>query len=209
MKNNLTHASLKGDYVARLRLQGMGVFNGVLKNINQTECSVEMDCNAEEGTRCFLWIQVKDAEHYSRGNIVKSDFHRVTIRIENGLSLYRIIARHEILLEDSTLKQLIRAQSYQNVIGVVDTRQDSSDRKLNCWEANKCGKENYCVAGTSVKFDGLFGGKNGGRFCAFIDETLCKNGRPLTGEKKLVKCSECDFFYEILRDATIDQGQYA
>ncbi len=187
----------------------MGVFHGVLKNINQTECLVEMDCIAEEGMRCFLWIQVKDTEYYSRGNIVKSDANGIIMRMENGLSLYRIITRQEILLEGSTLKQLIRAQSYQNIIGIVEDSRKVSDRKRNCWEANQCGKENYCVAGTSVKFDGLFGGRNGGRFCAFIDETLCKDGRPLTGEKKLIKCSECDFFDEILRDATMDHGPYS
>ncbi|MBF0438327.1 MAG: hypothetical protein HQL93_04310 [Magnetococcales bacterium] len=72
---------------------------------------------------------------------------------------------------------------------------------MNCWEFKKCGKENTCVAGISAKFDGYFGGKNGGRFCAFIDGTECASGKYSSSLEKFTNhCSSCDFYKKLMKD---------
>ena len=74
----------------------------------------------------------------------------------------------------------------------------------NCWEFKKCGREpggakvdekGVCPAATYEAADGFLGGKNGGRFCAFITGTFCcENGDAQDKEKK---CEACSFFNEL------------
>ncbi|MBF0418381.1 MAG: hypothetical protein HQL86_09060, partial [Magnetococcales bacterium] len=73
-------------------------------------------------------------------------------------------------------------------------------RKKNCWEMVKCGRESFCEAGVAEHLDGIFGGKNGGRFCAFIAGTSCKDGLPRPDEEKIKLCASCQFYAELIRD---------
>lgn len=75
--------------------------------------------------------------------------------------------------------------------------------KLNCWEFKRCGREPYgahvaelgiCPAAMERRADGFNGGKNAGRVCWVIANTLC--GGKVQGSlvEKLADCMECDFF---------------
>ncbi len=73
---------------------------------------------------------------------------------------------------------------------------------LNCWESNKCGFEpggrnveklGVCPASVAEEFDGINGGKNGGRYCWSVTGTLCNDevSGPIT--TKLATCFKCEF----------------
>ena len=74
--------------------------------------------------------------------------------------------------------------------------------KLNCWEFKKCGMEPggtrsfekcVCLATIDSTFDGLNGGKNGGRICWAVVGTFSKiSQKPCYVEKN--HCVHCDFF---------------
>lgn len=66
--------------------------------------------------------------------------------------------------------------------------------KQNCWEAKKCGQEARCPAALEIKLDGINSGKNSGRCCWVIAQTLM-DGKPQgTFAVKLAVCSACEFF---------------
>ncbi|MBF0347719.1 MAG: hypothetical protein HQL81_08620 [Magnetococcales bacterium] len=197
--------TLRNRYNVQLTLKGASTHEGVLKSISDRTATLAMQGEFVPGTRCFFRLSLGNEELYSRAQVLTTDKGHLTLLLENGLALFRKLIRTNALSESSTLRQLIKTQSLNRILAEIKehpTRE--KQRKLNCWEANQCGKEHYCAAGTSKRFDGLLGGRNGGRFCAFIDETLCKDGRPMANEKKLKHCAECSFFEELLREATSD-----
>lgn len=194
---------LKGRYSVSLTLRGLQTCAGELGGINPKTATLAVSCGPQTGTRCFLRVGVNGDELYSRGEILGTCNGRVTVQLENGLSLFRKIARFEALLEVSTLKKLQKTQATFRILEEIKKKPGLvGKRRPNCWEVSRCGKEFYCPAGVSTQYDGLFGGQNGGRFCAFVDQTLCKDGRPVGQERKLKICASCFFFQEILRDAT-------
>lgn len=75
--------------------------------------------------------------------------------------------------------------------------------KLSCWEYKKCGCEpggvnvvefGICPVVMEKKADGFNGGKNAGRICWAIANTLCDGKIQGTIVEKLGNCMECDFF---------------
>jgi hypothetical protein len=81
-------------------------------------------------------------------------------------------------------------------------------KKQNCWEVMKCGKESNseddffsedgtCPASTELCTDGVNDGKNAGRACWAISETLC--GDEVQGDhiSKVRSCLKCEFYKHV------------
>jgi hypothetical protein len=74
-------------------------------------------------------------------------------------------------------------------------------KKKNCWEFKNCGKHKSGVDGSSPcqvpkmsMYDGVNGGKNGGRVCWIITDSACDGGVQVTFHHKLETCAACDFY---------------
>ncbi len=79
---------------------------------------------------------------------------------------------------------------------------------MNCWEFWGCGREpggdnvdeaGLCPATTEKRLDGIHGGKNAGRACWAISETLCPTrvGGPEAGR---ANCLLCPFYDRVLEE---------
>ncbi|MDA8431669.1 MAG: hypothetical protein M0Z60_01750 [Nitrospiraceae bacterium] len=75
-------------------------------------------------------------------------------------------------------------------------------KKLNCWEYNRCGREQggarteefgTCPASTEKKLHGIHGGENAGRACWVVEGTLCDGKKQGSFSKKYDTCMSCDF----------------
>lgn len=73
----------------------------------------------------------------------------------------------------------------------------------NCWEVKGCGFDRVgpgqpvCPAVTCEIADGFLGGKNGGRACFFIPDTLCGGEGLCSTEDKEGRCAQCRFFRDL------------
>ncbi len=76
-------------------------------------------------------------------------------------------------------------------------------KNLNCWEFNKCGREQggkrvdelgVCPAATDTSFDGINHGLNGGRVCWAIAGTFCEGKIQGAFADKRHSCVKCNFF---------------
>jgi hypothetical protein len=85
------------------------------------------------------------------------------------------------------------------------------DRELkkNCWEfksdLQESGKESkegcsQCPVPQLTNYDGINGGKNGGRVCWLITGTLCSEDVQLTYSHKLGTCRKCDFYLTVEKE---------
>lgn len=81
--------------------------------------------------------------------------------------------------------------------------------KRNCWEFKACGREpggakaqelGVCPAATEKTVDGVNHGKNGGRACWVMTGTLCGGQQQGDFASKLLKCMECDFHNQVVKD---------
>ena len=81
--------------------------------------------------------------------------------------------------------------------------------RANCWEVRQCQREpggegarlfGPCQAATDAIFDGLNGGRNGGRICWAVPGTPC--GLETLGARvpKFISCLGCDFFRRVYRE---------
>ena len=82
--------------------------------------------------------------------------------------------------------------------------------KLNCWQFMGCGKQVnkdpsscststcQCPASIETSYDGVHGGKNAGRVCWFVLQTLCYGSVQKTYEQKYQTCSGCDFYRSVV-----------
>jgi hypothetical protein len=74
--------------------------------------------------------------------------------------------------------------------------------KKNCWEFKGCGQERRgrknslvkCPVPEMTSADGINGGKNAGRICWLIANTMCKGDTESTFEAMIKTCGECDFY---------------
>lgn len=75
--------------------------------------------------------------------------------------------------------------------------------KKNCWEVMLCGREpgggktgefGVCIASVEDKLDGVHGGKNGGRACWVLKNTLCGGDVQSNFAVKLGRCVYCEFY---------------
>ena len=80
------------------------------------------------------------------------------------------------------------------------------EKKLNCWEFKRCGREpggvkatdlGECPAAKEQSLDGVHEGKNGGRACWVVTGSLCGDQVQGTFAQKYVSCSECDFYMHV------------
>ena len=81
--------------------------------------------------------------------------------------------------------------------------------RLNCWEFNKCGREvdgsnvempGICPSAIDDSYNGLNGGKNGGRICWAVAGTFCEGKVQGSFVKKLGSCLKCDFLKIVLEE---------
>ncbi len=74
------------------------------------------------------------------------------------------------------------------------------EQKMNCWEFMKCGLE---AGGTNAKRLGVCPAyPNYGRSCVKVAGTLCKGKVTGTFARKLLDCTECEFFQSDHYDRT-------
>jgi hypothetical protein len=74
--------------------------------------------------------------------------------------------------------------------------------KKNCWEVKGCGQQRRgreeslvkCPVPEMTSADGINGGKNAGRICWLIANTMCKGAAESTFEAIIRNCVECDFY---------------
>lgn len=80
------------------------------------------------------------------------------------------------------------------------------NKKHNCWEFKKCGrepgginvdKEGVCPASILNSYHGLNNGLNGGRFCWVISGTMCDGEVQGTYAQKLEDCINCEFLKKV------------
>lgn len=83
------------------------------------------------------------------------------------------------------------------------------NERENCWQHRQCGREpggslaaelGVCPAATADKYDGINGGRNGGRFCWFVAGTFCLDEVQGTFATKFESCLKCSFLREVLRE---------
>ena len=85
--------------------------------------------------------------------------------------------------------------------------------KQNCWEYYKCGREEngskiaelgVCPASVEQRLDTVNGGKNGGRACWALAQTLCEGMVQGDAVKKMAKCMSCEFKKGVLAEERFD-----
>ncbi len=83
------------------------------------------------------------------------------------------------------------------------------DKKINCWEYFKCGREpggdkanemGICPATTCIEANGFLEGKNGGRACAYVTGTFCSGIIRGTYNEKKDNCAKCKFYHDIKKE---------
>ncbi len=83
----------------------------------------------------------------------------------------------------------------------------------NCWEVKDCGRQlggqnvdelGVCPAAEAVQYDGINGGKNGGRLCWAIAGTFCRGQVQGTFAAKSEGCFKCEFFQQVCQDEERD-----
>ncbi len=76
----------------------------------------------------------------------------------------------------------------------------------NCWEQLGCGLEpggvnvselGVCPAAVDTRFDGEYGGTNGGRACWAVRDTLCTGQRMGQFSTKWEACKNCGFLKQV------------
>jgi len=84
-----------------------------------------------------------------------------------------------------------------------DESDSTDERKLNCWEFKKCGRElggsnafelGVCPAATDVHLDNVHSGIHAGRACWVVAGTLCEGIVRGTFAQKYRTCGQCDFY---------------
>jgi len=79
-------------------------------------------------------------------------------------------------------------------------------KKQNCWEHMKCGRHpgghaatdlGVCPVSVYEELNGVHGGKNAGRACWAIDDSLCPELMRETPAKKFSGCWKCDFYQRV------------
>ncbi|RUA02719.1 MAG: serine/threonine protein kinase [Deltaproteobacteria bacterium] len=78
-----------------------------------------------------------------------------------------------------------------------------AEKKLNCWEVTRCGREpggrsaeksGVCPAAADISFDGINSGVCGGRICWAVAGTFCGGCIQGSFAEKRASCLECDFY---------------
>jgi len=84
-----------------------------------------------------------------------------------------------------------------------------TQRKLNCWEYKKCGRQpqgihekdlGICPAAVATPLDDVHDGTNAGRSCWVVSGTFCKGQVQGTFAQKFKNCENCDFYQLVRRE---------
>ncbi len=184
---------------AEIVFQGLSKFDGKLKDISKHAAFFYTDASSADSSKCFLRLQTLGKEYYSRGTVIRKDARGIVLHLENWFPVFSELVKQDVFSGGSTLNQILNYK--KNVKEIESAAKLHARQKLvNCWEKFNCGKENFCAAGTHAQYDGYFGGKNGGRFCAFIPDTLCKDGLTRTAADKARLCAACPHYNDIIND---------
>lgn len=76
-------------------------------------------------------------------------------------------------------------------------------KKQNCWEYMMCGRHPgghsaaVCPVSVYEALHGIHGGKNAGRACWAIDNSLCPELMREAPEKKFSGCWKCNFYHHV------------
>ncbi len=79
-------------------------------------------------------------------------------------------------------------------------------KKKNCWEFMACGRHpgghaaadgTVCPVSVYEELNGIHGGKNAGRACWAVDDSLCPELHRETASKKFSGCWKCDFYHHV------------
>ncbi len=79
-------------------------------------------------------------------------------------------------------------------------------KKKQCWEVMECCKHledehicgiGVCPAKLPSEYDGINGGKNGGRFCWAIMGTFGQGNPRCTYSSKIVDCLSCELYIQV------------
>ncbi len=79
-------------------------------------------------------------------------------------------------------------------------------KKRNCWEYMNCGRNpgGHAAAGSGVcpvslheELNGVHGGKNAGRACWAVDDSLCPEVQRESQQKKFSGCWKCEFYHSV------------
>ncbi|MBF0426357.1 MAG: hypothetical protein HQL66_11130 [Magnetococcales bacterium] len=204
MNEMVVHLGSREGQLARVEIvfDGAHVAFGVLRSIIRDEVVVHLDRDLPGNIRrCFVRMTVDGRELYSRGDVVgRKEDGQIVIRVENWLSILKGIVHQAVFSESSTLRRILRAKSLLPRLEACEQEYESSRNRMNCWEVVQCGREESCTAFHASEYDGIFGGRNGGRFCAFVEGTSCKDGLPRPYEEKLKLCSKCNFFSRVMSE---------
>jgi hypothetical protein len=80
------------------------------------------------------------------------------------------------------------------------------DKKLNCWDVLDCGCEpggvnaddrGVCPAAVERSLDGSNDGRNAGRSCWVVHNTLCRGSVQGHFGSKTEECTECEFYHSV------------
>ncbi len=80
-----------------------------------------------------------------------------------------------------------------------------TEQKLNCWQFKNCGREKgglladilgECPVSTSMKYDGMHGGRGGGRACWMIPDSACR--KDPANSNPLMRCHACEFYRRVV-----------
>ena len=96
---------------------------------------------------------------------------------------------------------------------IVQKKEGAQSTKINCWDFQGCDKhitsehENElrsCPAFLETQLNGINGGKNGGRACWVIPDTLCFVRIRRTLIPKHLSCMLCNFKKNVLKEEKSD-----
>jgi diguanylate cyclase (GGDEF)-like protein/PAS domain S-box-containing protein len=87
------------------------------------------------------------------------------------------------------------------------------ERKKNCWEVKKCGRQlggkhskemGVCLASIHRELDGVHGGKNAGRACWLVAGTMSSGLVQGTFAREYKDCLTCDFYKLVKKEEGLD-----
>lgn len=103
------------------------------------------------------------------------------------------------------LKYIIVIQIWKKYYRVMCLRINMKiNNSLNCWQFKKCGREpggrnveqsGVCSVAVEIGADGIHSGKNGGRCCWVITNSVCESSTHGFCLKKIRGCRKCDFYF--------------
>jgi hypothetical protein len=85
----------------------------------------------------------------------------------------------------------------------------TTQRKLNCWEFKKCGRQpqghhvhdlGICPASLETALDDVHEGTNAGRACWIVSGTFCRGTVQGTFAQKFKNCEACDFYQHVRKE---------